>query len=325
MSNNRVLNNESVKRKLVFEDDAEFKRKLIDHKTNEEKKSDEKNEECQLIPYADYVLEQNGMLCVFKSTVEQQPSSFKITWLDRMVYNLRCNNQTILKCYGSDAKYLHSQLEYLFSLYNMHNWHDKLYPEIDDKVVIVEPMGANKTTYNIGIRVKGKPTGFSFVDFGKLKRAKSSFGQFLSVQWNDIFYYNKIFGQIMQKYLKEDLPFKMESNACIHLSEKLSDKELFLKKFYNISRESNNNMYATNELIQPIEVTRTTMEQFDELFEMNKTEAQGPFQEVEVLICGVIEGVKYGKEIQMTDINNKKYMEKPYSLAFKPVLFFIIE
>ncbi|ANF29760.1 dbp [Catopsilia pomona nucleopolyhedrovirus] len=295
--------------------------------------NENKNNDLQLMPYNDsgYSVEQDqsGMVCIFKpiagngsgDNVELRASR-KVTWLDKMIYNLKINNSTVINCNHSDAKYLKSGLDYLSSLYSMHDWHSRLYPEIDKNIVIVEPMGS-KTTYAIGARVKGKPSGFGFVDFGKLKRAKSNFGHFFSIQWNNIHYFNKIFGNIMEKYFKDDFPFKMEPNACIHLSEKANEREILLRKFYNITRENNMRIYATGELDRPVEVERTTMEQFDEMFEMNN--ADGPYQEVEVLICGVIEGVKYGKETQMTDINNKKYTEKPYSLAFKPILFFNIE
>jgi hypothetical protein len=66
-----------------------------------------------------------------------------------------------------------------------------------------------------------------------------------------------------------------------------------------------------------------TLNEFDHLFEMGKTD--GPSQEMPVLVCGCVDGVKYGKEIQLTDVNNRKFSEKPYSLAFKPILFLILE
>nr|AFS52001.1 ssDNA binding protein [Dendrolimus kikuchii nucleopolyhedrovirus] len=300
---------------------------------NEDKEEEEQlQEQQQLIPYNDsgFSVKHEGMMCIFESLSGDAETRQlrggggvnKVTWLNKMVYNLQRNNATVINCADFDAKYVKSGLEFMSSLYSMHEWHGKLYPEIDKNIVIVEPLGS-KTTYTIGVRVKGRPSGFAFIDFGKLKRAKSNFGQFFSVQWNNIHYFNKIFGNIMEKYFKDDVPFKMEPSACIHLSDKSNEREILLRKFYNITRDNNMRIYATGELDRPVEIERTTMDQFDEMFEMNKPD--GPYQEVELLICGVIEGVKYGKETQMTDINNKKYTEKPYSLAFKPVLFFNIE
>lgn len=301
------------------------KRKLEEEISNDQQKVAKLENEKQLIPYNDsgYSIEhdESGMLCVFKPLNVTQSHQFsqKITWLDKLVFNLRVKNGTIFECNDS---YLKSGLDFLFSMSNLHEWHSKLYPEIDKSIVTMEPTG-QKTTYTIGCRVKGKPSGFGFVDFGKIKRAKSAHGQFFSIQWNNIHYFNKIYGNIMEKYFRDDFEFKMEPSVCIHFSELPSAREILLRKFHNITRANNMRIYASGELDRPVQTERTTMEQFHELFELDKTD--GPYQEIEMLICGVIEGVKYGKEIQMTDMNNRKYTEKPYSLAFKPILFFNIE
>ncbi|AOT85581.1 dbp1 [Cyclophragma undans nucleopolyhedrovirus] len=325
----------ATKRKIceIASDNEGHTSKALKNEQHEKgiEEEEQQQQQQQLIPYNDsgFSVKHDGMMCIFESLTGDAEAqqlrggpANKVTWLNKMVYNLRRNNATVINCADFDAKYVKSGLEFMSSLYSMHEWHNKLYPEIDKNIVIVEPLGS-KTTYTIGMRVKGKPSGFAFIDFGKLKRAKSNFGQFFSVQWNNIHYFNKIFGNIMEKYFKDDVPFKMEPSACIHLSDKSNEREILLRKFYNITRDNNMRIYATGELDRPVEIEPTTMDQFDEMFEMNKPD--GPYQEVELLIFGVIEGVKYGKETQMTDINNKKYTEKPYSLAFKPVLFFNIE
>jgi ssDNA binding protein len=295
-----------------------------------EETEEKEEQDRQLMPYNDsgYSVEHDvsGMLCIFRPLAVEQSSSSsshqcdKITWLDKLVFNLRVKNGTVFEC-GNDS-YLKSGLDFLFSLNNLHEWHTKMYPDIDKNIVTMEPSG-QKTTYTIGPRVKGKPSGFGFADFGKLKRAKSAHGQFFSIQWNNIHYFNKIYGKIMEKYFRDDFEFKMEPSVCLHFSELPTAREILLRKFHNISRANNTRIYATGELDRPVKTERMTPEQFHELFEMDKTD--GPFQEVEMLICGIIEGVKYGKEIQMTDMDNRKYTDKPYSLAFKPILFFNIE
>ncbi|AKN81008.1 Single-stranded DNA binding protein [Lonomia obliqua multiple nucleopolyhedrovirus] len=289
---------------------------------------DDGKEQQQLVPYNNdndgYSLkhDDSGMLCIFTPLSNQMQKSMNksITWLDKVVYNLRVKNTTVINYNDS---YLKSGLDYLSTIDNIQQWHDRLYPDIDNSIVIVEPVGI-KTTYTIGSRVKGKPSGFVFVDYGKIKRAKSVHGNFFSIQWNGIHYFNKIYSNIMEQYFKDDLPFKMESSVCLNLPEKVSEREILLRKFYNISRENNMKIYSSGELLCPVQTERVSMHQFDEMFEMNKTE--GSSQEVEMLICAVVEGVKYGKiETAMRDINNKKYYEKMYSLAIKPILFFNIE
>jgi hypothetical protein len=283
----------------------------------------EEKQDQQLIPYNDsgYSLEQDesGMLCIFKPLQVERVDVPQKTWLEKLVFNLSVKNATVFDC---TDPYLKSGLDFLFSVNNMHEWHTKLYPDIDKSIVAMEPTG-QKNTYTIGCRVKGKPSGFGFVDFGKMKRAKSTHGQFFSIQWNNIHYFNKMYSNIMQKYFRDEFAFKMEPSVCLHFSDSPPAREILLRKFHNITRAKNAEIYATGALTRPVQTERTTMDQFHEMFELNKSE--GPFQEVEMLICGVIEGVKYGKEIQMTDMDNRKYTDKPYSLAFKPILFFNIE
>lgn len=48
-----------------------------------------------------------------------------------------------------------------------------------------------------------------------------------------------------------------------------------------------------------------SVEDFDRLFEMDKID--GPSEEIKMYMMGTIDGVKYGKEMQMTDMNNKNY------------------
>jgi hypothetical protein len=323
----------SEKRKSIQDEERKSKQHRRHEVTIEEMNTsgDDNDEHIQtttLIPYA-----KDDMLCVFPppssmsggdslTTTTTAASTLRITWLDKVVYNLQHKNNSVLAYNGH--QYLTSGLDELNNTDNLQEWHSRLYPDIDKDIVIVEPVGA-KTTYNIGRRVRGKPSGFVFIDYGRIKRAKSVHGNFFTIQWNNIYYHNKIFGQIMERYFNDDLPFKLETSVCINLPDKPRDRELLLRKFYSITRENNMNTFATGQLNHPVQVERFTEEQFDTVFEMNDVVANTS-NEVEMIICAVIEGVKAGKiETSMTDLNNKKITSKVYSLAVKPVLFFYVE
>ncbi|AGA16179.1 dbp protein [Thysanoplusia orichalcea nucleopolyhedrovirus] len=286
----------------------------------------------QLVPYNNSAFnvkhDESGVLCYFTPTSLQLESHdfTKMLWQEQMAINVNSDNFSIFNCNCSfDNKFLKNEFSRLVNLNSLHKWEDKLYPEPDKNIVVLEPANG-KTTYTIGPRVQGKPCGFWFSDFGSIKRAKSNFGQFFSIQYGDIHKHNSMFGSILQKHLQSDFPLKMEPNVCIHLPDKnkTSERDMLIRRFYIINRDNNASVYATGKIRNvPLIMEKISVEDFDKIFDTDKID--GPSEEIKVFIMGTIDGVKYGKEMQMTDMNNKKITEKPYSLAFKPVIFVIIE
>ncbi|AAK85599.1 SSDBP [Epiphyas postvittana nucleopolyhedrovirus] len=279
----------------------------------------------QLLPYngSGFVMkiEKEGMLRVFTPVNSVQTQSQQcLKWQNVLLFNLQELNFTIINDNYNDLQYLKHKFKEMKTLSSYYEWCKEELPE--NNISIMEPL-VGKCTYTIGRRVKGRPNGFSIAEFGTVKRSKSNFGQFLSITWPAIHDHNEVFGNIMDKYYKYEYPLKLESSVCIHLPEKEHEREVKARQFLVVRRSNNPELYATGELNRPLEVVPMSLEEFDTLFEIGKTD--GPSHEVPVLLCGCIDGVKYGKEIQLTDVNNRKFSEKPYSLAFKPILFIVLE
>lgn len=313
------------------------KRKIGDSSSDDNQPKRERvesGEDQQLVPYNNnngaafnVKHDETGVMCYFTpSSVQLEPRELtKMLWQEQMAINVKRGNFSILNCSCFEGRFLKNEFCRLANLNSLHEWEDKLYPEPDKNIVVLEPANG-KTTYTIGSRVQGKPCGFWFSDFGTIKRAKSNFGQFFSIQYGDIHKHNNIFGNILQRHLQSDFPLKMEPNVCIHLPDKnkTSERDMLIRRFYIINRDNNGSIYATGKIRNvPLDMQRMSVEDFDRLFEMDKID--GPSEEIKMYMMGTIDGVKYGKEMQMTDMNNKKITEKPYSLAFKPGIFVIIE
>lgn len=284
----------------------------------------EAQEETQLLPYngSGFVMqvENNGMLRKF-TPIKALQTQQNMSWQHMVLNNFQALDFSAINFYYNDLQYLKSTFTNLQGRTNYYEWRKK---EIPDEVAIVEPVGG-KCVYKMGLRVKGSPNGFTISEFGSVHRSKSNFGQFLSITYSAIHEHNNVFGQIMDKADKTERPFphKLESSVCIHLPEKEHERRIIARQFLWVRRDNNLQIYSTGQLNGPLEVVPVTLNEFDQLFEVGKTD--GASQEVPVLICGHIEGVKFGKEIQMIDGNGRKFSEKPYSLALKPALFFIIE
>ncbi|ABF50344.1 ssdbp [Antheraea pernyi nucleopolyhedrovirus] len=241
-------------------------------------------------------------------------------WQHMVLANCRALDFTAINTNYGDVQYLKDKFAELKGLSNYYKWREE--PQPDDKVCIMEP-AVGKCTYTIGLRVKGRPNGFAISETGSVHRSKSTYGQFLSTTWSSIHEHNEVFGKVMNSYYKYEYPLKLESSVCAHLPEKEHERELKARQFLWVRRENNPEVYATGQLDRPLDVVPMTLDEFDRLFEIGKTD--GPSQEVPVVVCGRIDGVKYGKEIQMTDVNGRKFSEKPYSLAFKPILYLLLE
>nr|ALR71499.1 ssDNA binding protein [Anticarsia gemmatalis multiple nucleopolyhedrovirus] len=283
-------------------------------------------QETQLLPYNNsgftMKVEKEGKLRVFTpvNNMQMQLQQQHMSWQSLVLFNLQEFNFTVINSNHGDLQFLEHKFKELKTLSSYYEWRKEDKPE--NNISIMEPpMG--KCTYTIGRRVKGRPNGFAIAEFGSVKRAKSNFGQFLSITWPAIHDLNEVFGNIMDQYYKYEYPLKLETSVCIHLPEKDLEREAKARQFLWVRRDNNPELYTTGQLNQPLEVMPMTLNEFDYLFEMGKTD--GPSHEVPVLVCGCVDGVKYGKEIQLTDVNNRKFSEKPYSLAFKPILFLILE
>nr|UIX56237.1 ssDNA binding protein [Hyphantria cunea nucleopolyhedrovirus]UIX56383.1 ssDNA binding protein [Hyphantria cunea nucleopolyhedrovirus] len=279
-------------------------------------------QETQLLPYNNngfiMQVENGGMLRRFIPLNALQTQQ-DMSWQCMVLNNFQALDFSAINFYHSDLQYLKNIFTDLQGRSNYYEWRQKEKPE---EVAIVEPI-AGKCTYTMGLRVKGRPNGFAISEFGSVHRSKSTYGQFLSTTYSAIHEHNTVFGKIMDNAYRGEHPFKLESSVCVHLPEKEHEREARARQFLWVRRDNNPQLYATGQLDGPLEVVPMTLSEFDRLFEVGKTD--GPSQEVPVLICGYIEGVKYGKEIQMMDGNGRKFSEKPYSLALKPLLYFIIE
>lgn len=204
------------------------KRKMIEETNSNINKREKQEDDQQLVPFdakAAFSVkhDETGVMCYFTpaSTQMQQHYDFnKMLWQEQMVINVKRGNFSILHSDCFESRFLKNEFCRMFNLNSLFEWEDKLYPEPDKNLVVLEPSNG-KTTYTIGPRVQGKPCGFWFADFGTVKRAKSNFGQFFSIQYGDIHIHNRVFGNILQKHLQSDFCLKMEPNVCIHLPEKI--------------------------------------------------------------------------------------------------------
>ncbi|AAC59042.1 unknown [Orgyia pseudotsugata multiple nucleopolyhedrovirus] len=293
------------------------------HPEDETHESKRAAQETQLLPYngSGFLMqvENDGALRKF-TPINAMRAQQNLSWQCLVLLNCQALDFSAINFHYGDLQYLKDKFTELQNLSNYYEWRKQERPE--DKVCIMEA-AVGKCTYTIGLRVKGRPNGFAIAEFGSVHRSKSTFGQFLSTTWSAIHEHNSVFGKIMDSYYKHEYPLKLESSVCVHLPEKDYEREIKARQFLWVRRDNNPELYATGQLDRPLEVAPMTLAEFDRLFEVNKTD--GPSQEVPVLVCGRIDGVKYGKEIQMTDVNGRKFSEKPYSLAFKPVLYLILE
>lgn len=297
------------------------KRPYTDNENHQKVKRALSDQETQLLPYnnSGFTMQVENNVRKFTPITTMQ-TQHDMSWQSMVLANFQALDFSAINYYYSDLQYLKDKFTELQGLSNYYDWRKRERPE--EMVCIMEP-AIGKTTYTIGLRVKGRPNGFAIADFGTVHRSKSNFGQFLSNTWSGIHEHNSVFGKIMDKYYNYEYPLKLESSVCIHLPEKENEREIRARQFLLVKRDNNPELYATGQLNRPLEVIPMTLTEFDQMFETNKTD--GPSQEVPVLICGRIDGVKYGREIQMTDIDGRKFNEKPYYLAFKPVFYLIFE
>lgn len=267
--------------------------------------------------------ESDKMLCIFKPQTETR----SITWVDKFTHNLQKKNLTVLRCHTPFNK-LFESLGFLNESISLESWIDKLYPQVNDKVVI-EPLKPPKLTYKIGVLVKGGMFHFYFFDMVKMKRYKSVYGEFFMITWPNMHVHNKIFGNIMKNHLQEE-NLKLQNSVLVNLPEdnvSYANKMMFVRKFFNITQSLNEKVFSTGDLVKSVRCEPFTVDTFNDVFQFeSNTDPPKPSEEVEMLMGALIEGVKISKnETQFETVTGKKLFEKSYSLSIKPMVFFRIE
>ncbi|AXS67677.1 dbp [Cryptophlebia peltastica nucleopolyhedrovirus] len=265
------------------------------------------------------------LICIFKNREETRA----MTWVEKMIHNLaKGKNITVVNCQTEfNQNQLETALGFLETCNNFSRWESRLYPKIDDKITIETPK-APRVVYNVGYHVKGGAIPFYFFDTVKMKRYKSTFGEFFILRWSNINRHNMIYSNIMSQYFKED-QIKLQDCSIINAPDENNPGKIsFVRKFYDIKQHSNETVYSTGDLVKSVVCEPFTVERYNDLFAFQQEggEQAQPSQEVDLYMGAIIEGFKQSKnETTLESVNNKKYQEKTYSLAIKPMIFFNIE
>nr|AJR20309.1 dbp1 [Lymantria dispar multiple nucleopolyhedrovirus] len=111
-----------------------------------------------------------------------------------------------------------------------------------------------------------------------------------------------------------------DDDVCAFLEragdEDPTSRELLARKFYRIARADNLPLYLSGELLARARARPVPVDRLDSTL-------AAPF---EALMLAAVDGVRENKAgVEYKSVNNKTYRCKTFSLAIKPVLFFIVD
>ncbi|ADD73742.1 DBP [Lymantria xylina nucleopolyhedrovirus] len=111
-----------------------------------------------------------------------------------------------------------------------------------------------------------------------------------------------------------------DDDTCAFLErvvdEDPTSRELLARKFYRIARADNLPLYLSGDLLTRARARSLPVDALN-------SKLAAPF---EALMLAVVDGVRDNKtDVEYKSVNNKTYRCKTFSLAIKPVLFFIVD
>lgn len=265
-----------------------------------------------------YHPEDDQMLCYFKTPFMTR----SLTWQDTMRYNLQRKNLSVLRCDKALNK-LFDCLSILREGLCLDDNIDLFLPKVSEEIRILPPK-PGRYVYTVGKMIRGGMLPFYFFDFAKVKTYDGIYGTCLTISWSKQYLHNEAFGNLIATYNKYTDPIKMQNVVYVGLPRGPSQKTVFVRKFYNIRQEHNQRNYMYNKLLKSVSCDPFTLEEFDDLFKIDKDAKCSA--EVEMLVGIHVEGYKESKDetvYETAAIN--KHREKLFYLSVKPLVFFKIE
>ncbi|ACH88670.1 Dbp-2 [Helicoverpa armigera multiple nucleopolyhedrovirus] len=269
----------------------------------------------------------NKMLCIFKTPTMTRD----VTWMDKLRYNLKEKNMTVFQ-YNSK---LFENLGFLRESINIDDNISEFLPTVSQNIVITRPKSP-RVVYQVGKLCKGGMIPFFFFDYVRVTAAESTFGNYLSMNWSNMYLHNEAFAKLIIEFKRWECDtMKLKNVVYVNMPAGITNpadahnnvaaKAAFTRKFFDIKQKSNEQNFMTGELKKKIVCEQFTQDRFREVFKFQNADDKTS-SEVQMLAGVLIEGFKQSKEdTDYETVNCKTLQEKTYSLSVKPMVFFNIE
>jgi hypothetical protein len=253
-------------------------------------------------------------------------SENQTNWVKVLIHNLQRRNTTLVKCtdkfnHLSDLIQFATQPIYL-PFPDLVSEVDKMRddPTYNNTKLKFQPPKNQSTTTAINYVDNYVSHKFFLFDRVRVKRSKSTFGEFLSISLTNSNIHN-VFAYLSNRYLKNE--GILSSSSLVNLPTTPVEREVFVRRFFLVPEDRNPIMYATNDIMQIVNVKPYTLDVFDAQFAFIPPYNRS--NEVEMVMGAVIEGFKKSKnETKMESMDSEGMLYKEYSVAIKPMVFFNI-
>nr|WUR10783.1 dbp1 [Calliteara abietis nucleopolyhedrovirus] len=273
---------------------------------------------------------QNNLLCRFDQCSTKRARFAEVTWMDELLYNLKIGNHTVV-C--DDLDELRDLVLPLDNKLNLDEHFSKMYPTPDQRIS-VEKAIPPRVVNHVGYRVHGGLMQFYFFDEVTMKLCVGKHGPFMKLFWSQLPRHNRMMANIIISYNGwEGQMIKMQDDVLVNVPsvDEKSDRADYIKRFFNISRERNESVYAhgIRKANKPLVCDVFDSSKFEETFRLNTEDSASasvkPSNSVKMLMYAVLDGYKVGKDKELETVYNKKVTEKPFTVAITPICYFNIE
>ncbi|AAR28795.1 dbp [Leucania separata nucleopolyhedrovirus] len=255
-----------------------------------------------------------------KNSYENRPD-----WVKVFVHNLQRRNISVVRC-TDKFNYLNECLQFV----SQPNYLPFQHLAAEVEKMRSDPSYKTKLKFTPPVKL-GTTTGLSFVDnyishkyffFDRvrMKRLKSTFGEFLSVTLTNGSIYHNVFGYMSKLYHKcnEGL---LTPSSIVNLPIADTEREMFVRRFFWVPQERNPLLYAANDILDIVNVQPYTLDAFNQQFAFLAPHNRS--NEAEMIMGGLIEGFKQSKnETKMQTMELEGTLYKEYTVAIKPMVFF---
>ncbi|AKC91746.1 dbp-1 [Lambdina fiscellaria nucleopolyhedrovirus] len=182
-------------------------------------------------------------------------------------------------------------------------------------------VGGDATTrlYRVAVaNSKFRAQPLYFFDKVEVRLQTNNYGNYFSITWPGMYKIIHEYAAAVAVHLKQ--PFVLV-NKIVYANAPFNRVACAVQtqQFFNITRDLNEIIYSSGQLLTKVYLEPMISEYYDNLFSRNDNK-------VELLMGALIEGVKQNPtEHEYTTINNKTFKEKTFSLAIKPMIFINVQ
>ncbi|AGR56782.1 dbp-2 [Hemileuca sp. nucleopolyhedrovirus] len=254
------------------------------------------------------------------------------TWVDEFNFNMRYGNPSVIYC-DTPGNNFDDMMMFMKNKLNLDSCMSKVYPTMDSNIS-VEKAKPPRVVNQFGVQVHGGLMQFYFYDEVTLKLCTGKHGPFLKAFWSKLSLHNQIVSNLIALYNGwENEMIKLQEDILINVpsDKEHKEKSVFVKKFYDIFRNKNAQIYERGIRACKADNIRVVCDmfdtkRFDQVFAFNYEDSVSkPSDSIKMTMYAVLEGFKVGKEKEIETVYNKKISIKPYSVSIQPICFFNIE